>query len=369
MKAWRWLLWTLVGGVALLAAGEGCLRLLDRAAIVGISNPIVEDARVGFALQPDFRGRRWRTFIETDRDGHRIPPVAVPGSSRATVANLGDSTTFGVSVAAESTYSARLATRLEQARPGEFQVANLGVPGYSTREGLALATGTEQLDRLCAAVVTAYFGWNDHWLRRPEARPPGDRPWPRLRRLKAFSSRNLLLVQGIDLLRARALGRWRARGERAGNLSALDRLTAGEAEDVRPQELDPARLNVPPERYVENLGRLAAAVRSRGARFVVMVAPFGGAELLREFIEHDPVLAPRPFYYHDDYAELTVRAAAEYGFELLDLRADFAAGGRRLFADPIHPSAAGHELIAERLSAAILGGESTSRDGPRSGGG
>ncbi|MDX2168155.1 MAG: SGNH/GDSL hydrolase family protein [Deltaproteobacteria bacterium] len=112
-------------------------------------------------------GEAPRSFhVETNARGYRTPPFELakpPGVIR--VVCLGDSSTFGMNVEADDSYPRRLAALLDERHPGRFEVINLGVPGYSSRQGL------EQLRRealgLAPDVVTFAFGTNDLFWHRP----------------------------------------------------------------------------------------------------------------------------------------------------------------------------------------------------------
>jgi len=104
--------------------------------------------------------------VRTDVHGFRTPPFTEakpPGVFR--IVCLGDSSTFGMNVDAAHNYPRLLAERLDTAFPGRFEVINLGVPGYTGRQGLEL------LQRTALAydpdLVTFGFGTNDRFFSRP----------------------------------------------------------------------------------------------------------------------------------------------------------------------------------------------------------
>lgn len=78
---------------------------------------------------------------------------------------LGDSSTFGMNVDGANNYPRLLAERLDNAFPGRFEVINLGVPGYTGRQGLELPRRT---GLACDPdLVTFGFGTNDRLFSRP----------------------------------------------------------------------------------------------------------------------------------------------------------------------------------------------------------
>ena len=81
-----------------------------------------------------------------------------PGVTR--IVCLGDSCThFG-----PETYPDILRVYLDEVAPGQFEVINAGVIGYTSFQGRKLLE-SEVLD-WSPDIVTVYFGWNDHWLAR-----------------------------------------------------------------------------------------------------------------------------------------------------------------------------------------------------------
>jgi hypothetical protein len=117
-----------------------------RVGIVGVLATLVigEIAlRIGSTFVHDKSGPGWR-----------------PGS-RLHVLAVGDSHTYGGTVAATETYPAQLSAFLDEAQPGEYSVLNLGVPGMNTaqlRNRLAV-----NLSRWSPDVVIVWCGTNNAW--------------------------------------------------------------------------------------------------------------------------------------------------------------------------------------------------------------
>ena len=162
-----------VGHIDLPESGVGGLD--RRYAAEGLPVLLRPDRNLIFAMRPNVDADYPRVgvydqslehvHVHTNDRGYRTPPFAdakAPGVIR--IVCLGDSSTFGMQVEEADTYPRLLAARLEEAAPGKFEVINLGVPGYSSRQGL------EQLQRQVLAlkpdVVFFAFGTND-------------RAWPR----------------------------------------------------------------------------------------------------------------------------------------------------------------------------------------------
>jgi lysophospholipase L1-like esterase len=128
--------------------------------LVDIVRPHPDD-RVVFALRPGTRGRFVGHDLAINSIGMRDVERSYakpPGAFR--IVALGDSHTFGWGVAREETYPAVLEQMLRERFPdGEFEVWNLGVPGYNTvQEVRALELA---IDRIEPDVVIVNYVDND----------------------------------------------------------------------------------------------------------------------------------------------------------------------------------------------------------------
>jgi lysophospholipase L1-like esterase len=236
----------------------------------------------------------------------RIPP----GETGFRVACLGDSCTFGVGAGPAAAYPSLLAKALSVAfRDGAADVVNAGRPGYSSEQSLALLR--RDVLPLRPSVVVAYLGANNDFVRvsrltDQEVLERLARPW-----VRAATSSNLVRFLLRSLARTR--GEW---------------------------EPSPAhRERVPLPRFEEVLEEVVRVTRSAGAEAVLVVPPFA-PEKRAQIPE---CLA---------YAEAVRRVAARLDVPLLDVTEEFAAFDAYslfLFAEPIHPNANGHRLIAARL--------------------
>ncbi len=104
--------------------------------------------------------------VRTNEDGFRTPPFAQhkpPGVFR--IACLGDSSTFGMNVEEVDNYPSLLRKKLEALYPGRFEVINLGIPGFTSRQGLELLR--QEVVALEPDLVTFAFGTNDRAFRGP----------------------------------------------------------------------------------------------------------------------------------------------------------------------------------------------------------
>lgn len=125
-------------------------------------------------------------------------------------------------------------------------------------------------------------------------------------------------------------------GERAERIRGITRaLTAGESWSV------PDDLKDVPARFGRLLERFVRASREHGFRLVLIKEPY--------FENRD---RPRVFA-SEFYAEMDA-VAARHGLEVIDPKPFLIArGGRRLFMDPVHPTDAGHEAMADAILPAL----------------
>ena len=215
----------------------------------------------------------------------------------------------------------RLLNEEPRADGRRYEVVNLAVPGYSSHQGRVLAE--RYAERLGAALVFVFFGWNDHW----QAYGATDAE----KVLPASAGRTIALAEKSRLVQAlqAVVGRLQPGG--------------GPLDEVR----------VPRERYAENLAAILAAFRAAGTPAVLVTAPTSlyrlgvPAPLVEQgFVPRAEAAVER----HRDYAELTRRVAAEQGAELLDLERRWDELGElpRLFlSDAIHFTPEGRRRIAE----------------------
>lgn len=218
-------------------------------------------------------------------------------------------------------YDEALAAFVRERTGRSPSLANLGVAGWTTHQGLA------QLRRdvvpLAPEVVTIYFGWNDHWI----GFGVEDSTVASMR--EVFSSRwsRLRLVQ----LATRSWVAWRA--GRSGY---------------------PNR--VAPEDFRTNLEEMVRVSRDTGIRPMLLTAPsnhrtgeepeYLDARWLRDLSELVPL--------HRAYVDAVRAVATENDAALCDLEAAFAAMPPEVKAqlfreDGIHLTELGDQAIAARL--------------------
>lgn len=284
-----------------------------------------------FKLQPNLRDVSFcRSRLSTNRFGFRgrdFERAKEPGVVR--VVGLGDSVMFGWGVHDGEEYLAQLAARLELEYPDRrYEFINTAVPGYNTHMEVAVLE-KRALD-LDPDIVIYGYCVNDEELPR-FLRPKQDHLT--LRRSYLW-----------DLLRERRFT-W-SRGSRNDLMGLVDapkknkRHWRGFATDPALVPPEYAHM-VGPRAFEASLDRLAALSRERGFRVVVLVhppTPEGVVELFRA--RGFGVVDTQPYLdrYLADGGHASLAASP--------LIVGQPCHGKGL---DYHPSAVGHQLIAEAL--------------------
>lgn len=198
---------------------------------------------------------------------------------------------------------------------------NLGVAGWSSHQG------RRQLERdvlpLAPAVVTIYYGWNDHWIGF------------------GIEDKNVALVKGVFA------GSWSRL--RVVQLAAKAVVAMGARKTAYPN-----RVSLPD--FEDNLRSMVVQARAAGIRPLLVTAATSHREgeepeelasrWLRELSELVPL--------HESYVARVRRVARQEGAALCDAAARFAELPREeiersFMADGIHLTAAGDRRLAEML--------------------
>ncbi len=158
--------------LGLCVAAEFALRYF----LLSKYNPFEPDAALGARLKSDFEGAYPRVAVRTDRHGNRVPlDQDIAASGRYLF--IGDSVTFGFSVAAEQAFPVLIGASL--GAPADATIA--AVPGYNLGQAIGLAR--ESIERVRPELViytlvvndlgsalspTTYAGLNPHAARAAE---------------------------------------------------------------------------------------------------------------------------------------------------------------------------------------------------------
>ena len=268
-----------------------------------------------------FEGMRVRTNSLGMRGGEPSPE----DSSLYRITALGDSFTFGFGVEEEAAYPAVLERILNESPEGRrrrFEVLNLGVVGYNTRDE-AVVLESRALPLRPRAVIVGYV------LNDPEIDP-------RQSLHKYFDPPSWW--RHSHALRLLHLG-W----------NWMDVWWYGDGDYVR-------YLHAPGREkwrsVVAAFRKIGAGVRGNGARAVLAIFPM---------VPRDAGWSGYP--YRDLHLRVS-EAARAAGFEVVDLLpvySHYPPGDLRLSLEDDHPSPLGHELCARALGEEILAGEGLSR--------
>lgn len=211
---------------------------------------------------------------------------------------LGDSRTFGDAAGNEHTWPAQLEQQLNTLVPGNFEVINAGVGGYSAYQGMRYLE--KYVHDLKPQLVIACFGTNE-WGALPSGAGG--------------------LVDWDDLTR-----RW-------GIEALLREAVKGAAAIVKPSPFGPRRMRMSPGEFTDAYVRMRELSLQVGAGFAVMYLPSD------EEVAQTSRIATI-------VESLTAGIAGYIGADFLNPKAVFPDHCESLYADPIHFTPAGNQLIA-----------------------
>jgi len=303
-----------------------------------------------YELNPGASVRAWDTDIKINSQGFRGPePSSDPATERVIV--LGDSITFGNSLALEDTFPFQLQQRLvSQGR--NLEVLNFGVSGYDTLQEAALLEirGLKYHPKL---VVVGYC-LNDIGI--------ASMSLERIQRMQQlqnshysflYESRLVQLIsESVETIRTK---RWEKHVNdpevfRREYANQIDPIGDNESELLDLMKRSPRwpsstwfgnRDRVGRLRY--GFRRLARLSQENNFRVVIMIIPLlqskGGA------------------YSHLAAHRIVEMEARRAGFDSIDLTAEFLRAGMGnltlSLGDIIHPNKTGHRIMADSLSAFI----------------
>ncbi len=277
--------------------------------------PMVEDESRGWTVAPSQVIEQGDVLCRINSLGMRGPELGAKGEEELRLMTLGDSTVFGTGVAEDSVFGSVTAKALSQSTGRRVQLANGAAPGHDSSQSLA----TLRLHGATVApdwVVIANL-WSDVY-RHPQSEALAEQIRGPLNHLATY---RLLKRALAPWLTARKV-RWIASQEDIGAAS------------------DGSQSRIPLRNYLGNLEALAEEATALGATpvFLVLPAPmdFDGAPL-------PPVV--------QEYRAAMAQVAATQGGLLVSGPAAFreADAGMAWFMDQVHPTAAGHAILASSL--------------------
>lgn len=249
----------------------------------------VPDTELLYRFKPGdvFEGRVINKLGFRDRE---VEPAKAEGAVR--VICMGDSTT-GQGLPGYSQYLHEMLAA-DPPTPQPWEAINMGVHGYSVRQGLIMFRRYAR--PLKPDIVTVYYGWNDHWLEaQSDARLMAMRVHPffgkifdRLREKRIFMALHYLM-NPVSRIRADENNRY---------------------------------LRVPPEEYEALLKQFVTEIKAAGAVPVLITAAcrpltimLVGQNRIRSRAEGDRL--------HAQYVNITRKVAEKTGAPLFDLDALF----------------------------------------------
>ena len=330
------------------------LPLLDLTRLRRVANPTVTfDRRVFWRFKPNqvlADPEIYRRPVRLNNLGFRGADFT-PKKPAATfrILCLGDSTTFGWSVADDETYPAQLERLLKEQHPGRnFQVLNLGGTGYTSLQGRELFLSSAAAYE--PDLVVFAFGPNDRLpALQSDAEHLAAGTW-QISPLQVQLSR----LQVYKLLRA--------------GVVYLERRRQGLSLDPK-TFLPRLKRKVNQKEFAENAAAVEISAKASGAGFILIAVDFPSLPMdhvlvnLREQAEKAGVALP-PEWTFWDTERVAGQTAGALNAPWLNLRDLFAgaleqarASGKKLpdpdwqylMIDNGHPNDRGHRLIAEKL--------------------
>ncbi len=333
----------------LIPAGEILVRVVEHflAPSGSLYSLIVPRPSGRFVLRPNadliVPERYGNIRYRLNREGYRDADHDPEGKAARRVLLLGDSVTFGLGVAQDRTYAARLASELARRGGTSPEVINLAVFAYDTLDELAAFEEDGAKYRPESVVLQFYL--NDFSIRmkvKANAAPgagattPPAPPVPTLgQRLIAVKNRVLFgsaLYRRLNQLVAGAAYRLfhDLRRERYPETLNRDEIRA----DASYLAEHPDDATVP---TFEAIARVRRAAEANGARFLVFLSP------------DEVQLFDRSF---DGVTQRILRFCADQEIDCFDPLPAFRARTEKaqLFLDGVHYSAHGHAVVAGLLA-------------------
>ena len=265
-----------------------------------------------------------RGVIETNSKGLRSPEVPRKKKNEFRILSLGESTTFGLGIKYENTYSALIESDLKSLNKKPLRVINGGVSGYTLFQGYTYLR--YRGIKLKPDAVMIYFGYNDFlqvaFLGKRDALSSegtaGLNDWELFdQRQNFFSKTSVFLAQHSNFVRG---------------IKSLFR------RDIDPQAVREHRekVRVPHDHRLKLLKMFQDLCQENEILFIIIVPWY------LHFTEHAPLL--REFAEQDDIPIIDLPQ------KLMGL----TQPKESYFRDRLHPTPRGHELIAEAIEKKLL---------------
>jgi lysophospholipase L1-like esterase len=298
------------------------------------------DPEVRYLLAPNQHGWIDDGFVTTNSRGFRGGETEVPKpAGRLRIVVIGDSVAFGMGVNDADTFSQQLEQQLRAQRPErEIDVVNLAVPGYATRQEVAL------LERNVAVLKPdmVLLGFYENDL--PDTIDDNGVTGTRINVSRPAEGQVLHMNPGPSSWIERQARRSRAVYIASHALKGL--VHRGEGKQGSSMELD----------LLE--GRASAELETAWQRVATQLERLQASATRSEFVAGIVVLPPREqvlgLYADSEYQRRVSRLAEHLGLFVIDPLPALKASSHNKGAlfipyDRNHPSAAGHRVIARAI--------------------
>lgn len=309
--------------LVLLGAGELFCRLFLDINLRKTSREFVTISDRGFVTgnEPNAEGISFGVPVFSDENGFRIPSGFTYQAADDGILLVGDSVTFGVGVPEESTFAGRLRTALPETRIYNSGVIGFAIPDYVRTVEKAVSEKKDIKN------VYLFYCLNDFQSADVYTKPRDTDPstWKSVKRAVSngfiwvnefFGPRSKLYVFLTGM--------------------TIDPSRQYYSSDIRNMDVDDARFNEVMRPLVE-IGR---GLEQRGIGYSIVLNPYE-VQLRRSFSDgFEPQERVRRYLNANGIRTLDTRERFQ---KLADPSQAF------LFADPMHLSSAGHELVYETL--------------------
>jgi lysophospholipase L1-like esterase len=244
------------------------------------------------------------------------------------IACIGNSCTFGWEIPEGKTYSELLQKKLEEEYPGQkFQVLNVGVPGYTSFQGLTLLK--ERVLDFHPDIITLSFGWNDIW---GAGKGITDKEQKILPKSVIWMQNALAQLQTYRLIKYLILEMTEEKGLDAFNIQN-------------------PRYRVSLEDYKENLSEIHRIAAEHGIIPIFMTSPAPDTKIY--FGPHAESQLETLFRIHDQYNQVILKLRDMEQYWVVPIATYFK--NQAGFFDPrlkdyIHYNEKGHEYVANILA-------------------
>jgi len=258
--------------------------------------------------------------IKTNSLGLRDEEISTNKDNEFRILSLGESTTFGLWVKVEETYSSVLEGLVEDMDGRLLRVINAGLPGYTLFQGYVYLE-QRGID-LKPDAVMIYFGYNDFL------------PVANLRKRDGMATESTRGLNDWELFEERQAFSWKLSYWLARRSNLVRAVLSFQQKRAKPEAImaNPDKVRMPREHREKLLKRFHDFCKEMDIEFIIVVPWYlkfkKHVALLRKFAEENKVA-------------------------IVDLPKDLKKSPKqkkRYFRDSTHPNPKGHRIIAEAIA-------------------